>query len=121
MERIVKNGLGWRLGWAPQATEYQGLVGTDDWAIELTGAELDDFCRLLTQLAQTMKDMSSELMDEEKIACEAESDLIWMQVEGYPDAYALRFILNSGRRCEGSWLPEAVPGLLQAAYSLKVF
>ncbi len=121
MERLIKSGPGWRLGWNSQASDYHGLVGGDDWAIELTEAELDDFCRLLGQLAQTMSQMASELMDEEKIACEAESDLLWMEVEGYPHAYTLRFILNTGRRCEGSWLTEAVPGLLQAAQSLKVF
>ena len=121
MERLIKNGLGWRLGWNPQARDYQGLVGGDDWGIELTEAELDDFCRLLAQLAQTMNQMASELMDEEKITCEAESDLLWMEVEGYPDNYRLRFILNSGRRCEGSWPVSVVPDLVQAAQSLKFF
>ncbi|NEP08881.1 MAG: DUF1818 family protein [Symploca sp. SIO2C1] len=121
MERLLKNGSGWRLGWDPQARDYQGLVGGDDWAIELTEAELDDFCRLLAQLAQTMSQMASELMDEEKITCEAESDLLWMEVEGYPDAYRVRLILNTGRCCEGSWLASAVPSLVQAAQSLKVF
>lgn len=121
MQRLIKQGKGWRLGWNPEAADYQGLVGGDDWAIELTAAELDDFCRLLAQLAQTMSQMADELMDEEKIACEAESDLLWMEVEGYPSAYCLRFILNQGRRCEGSWLTEGVPDLVQAASSLKVF
>ncbi|MBE9127251.1 MULTISPECIES: DUF1818 family protein [unclassified Coleofasciculus] len=121
MERIVKSGLGWRLGWNPQGMPYQGLVGTEDWAIELTGVEFDDFCRLLMQLAQTMSEMASELVDEEKITCEAESDSIWMEVEGYPSTYTLRLILNQGRRCEGSWLANAVPGLVQGAQSLKVF
>lgn len=121
MERVVKTGSGWRLGWNPQATDYQGLVGGEDWAIELTEAELEDFCRLLGQLAQTMSHMADELMDEEKIICEADSDLLWMEVEGYPQAYSLRFILNTGRRCEGNWLAQAVPGLVAAAQSLKVF
>jgi hypothetical protein len=44
-----------------------------------------------------------------------------MEVEGYPHAYTLRFILNTGRRCEGRWLAQAVPGLVQAAQTLKVF
>ena len=68
-----------------------------------------------------MNQMASELMDEEKIACEAESDLLWMEVEGYPSAYSLRFILNTGRRGEGSWEAAAVPSLLQATQVLKVF
>jgi hypothetical protein len=121
MKRLLKSGSGWRLGWNPDAPDYQGLVGSDDWAVELTEAELNDFCRLLGQLAQTMSEMASELMDEERIACEAESDLLWMEVEGYPSAYSLRFILNRGRRCEGGWAASVVPELVQAAQLLKVF
>ncbi|MDJ0694143.1 DUF1818 family protein [Mastigocoleus sp. MO_188.B34] len=121
MERVVKSGSGWRIGWNPNAPIYQGLVGTDYWAIELTTQELEDFCRLLQQLAQSVETIAYELMDEEKIACEAESDLLWMEVEGYPHAYGLRFILNTGRCVEGQWEASAVPGLLQAAGMLKVF
>ncbi len=121
MDRVLKTGIGWRIGWNPSAPQYQGLVGTGEWAIELTAAELDDFCRLLSQLADTMKQMASELMEEEKISLEAESDLLWMEVEGYPHSYCLRFILNSGRCAEGKWNADAVPGLLQAAGMLKVF
>lgn len=119
--RVVKSGAGWRLGWDPDAREYRGLVGTDEWAIELTEAELNDFCRLLGQLAQTMAQMSAELMDSERIACEAESDRLWLEVEGYPEAYSLRLMLNRGRRCEGQWSAEAVPELVRAAQTLRVF
>lgn len=121
MERVVKTGAGWRIGWNPSALEFKGLVGTDDWAMELTEAELDDFCRLLGQLAESMSQLASELMEEEKIACEAESDLMWMEVQGFPHAYSLRLILNTGRCAEGSWAADAVPGLVQAAGTLKVF
>jgi hypothetical protein len=121
MERVIKSGLGWRIGWNPDAPEFKGLVGTDDWAIELTEAELNEFCRLFNQLADTMKHLATELMDEEKIACEAESDLLWMEVEGYAHAYNLRFILNTGRGTEGKWEAEAVSELLPAIGMLKVF
>ncbi|MDJ0617137.1 MAG: DUF1818 family protein [Calothrix sp. MO_192.B10] len=121
MERVIKSGNGWRIGWNPEAPEFKGLVGTDDWAIELTQAELNDFCRLMLQLADTMSQIATELMDEEKITCEAESDLLWMEVTGYPQEYSLRFILNSGRCVEGKWNPSAVPGLQQAAGMLQVF
>lgn len=120
-KRLLKQGAGWRIGWNPEAEIYKGLVGGNDWAIELTEAELNDFCRLLEQLIQTMQGMKEELMDEERIACEAESDRIWMEVEGYPHAYSLRLILNQGRGCEGNWSKEAVPELVQAAQMLKVF
>ena len=119
--RVLKKGKGWRIGFNPAASEFKGLVGTDDWAIELTEAELNDFCRLLMQLAETMQQMTSELMDEEKIACEAETDLLWMEVEGYPHEYSLRFILNSKRCVEGKWDSAVVGNFIQAAAMLMVF
>lgn len=121
MARLLKSGTGWRLGWDAEASEFKGLVGGDDWAIELTEAEFSDFCRLLEQLTSTMQQMASELMDQEAIACEAESDLIWLEVEGFPHAYSLRFILLSGRRSEGFWSATAVPELLLAIQTLQVF
>jgi Domain of unknown function (DUF1818) len=121
MQKVIKSGTGWRIGWNPDASEFKGLVGTDNWAVELTEVELNDFCRLLNQLVDTMKHLGTELMDEEKIACEAESDLLWMEVEGYPHSYSLRFILNTGRCAEGEWNADAVPGLVQATGMLKVF
>ena len=118
MERLIKSGDGWRIGWHPQAAEYQGLVGSDDWAIELTEAELIDFCRLLNQLVETITQMKAELMEQEKISCEAETALLWMEVEGYPDCYSLRLILNSDRRCEGNWTEGIAPKLVDAFNSL---
>ena len=119
--RIVKSGAGWRIGFDPEAKEFKGLVGAEDWAIELTQAELQDFCRLSMQLSNTMSQMEQELMDEEAIACEAESNFIWMEVEGYPHAYTLRLMLNTGRCAEISWASDAVPGLVAAAQTLTVF
>jgi hypothetical protein len=120
MQKVLKSGAGWRIGWNPEA-EYQGLVGSDDWAFELTAAELADFCRLLGQLVANMRSIQSELMDEESIACEAESELVWLQVDGIPSKYSLRLILNTGRSCEGNWAAEAVPDLVVAVDSLKFF
>ena len=119
MQRLIENGSGWRIGWSPQADKYQGLVGSDDWAIELTAAEFDDFCRLLNQLVTTMTQMKTELMDEERITCEAESDLLWLEVEGYPHAYSLRLILNQGRCCEGNWNKGIAGELAEAAQRLN--
>ena len=120
-ERRLKSGPGWRLGWDPEAERYCGLVGSDDWAIELTAAELDEFCRLLQQLAATMTQMAAELMDAERLCCEAEGEFLWLEVEGFPHAYGLRLIANAERRAEGAWAADAVPGLLAAAQTLNVF
>lgn len=120
MQKVLKSGNGWRLGWNP-ANVYPGLVGSDDWALEVTAAELEDFCRLLGQLADNMRSIQADLMDEEKIACEAETELIWMQVAGTPSAYNLRLILNTGRSCEGNWNAASVADLVAAAQNLKFF
>jgi Domain of unknown function (DUF1818) len=121
MARLLKQGLGWRVGWDATAIEFQALLGGEAWAIELTAPELHDFCRLLGQLSHTMQQMSAELMDAEGIACEAESDLLWLEVAGFPHAYSLRFMLRSGRRGEGYWPSEAVTELQQALQTLKMF
>jgi Domain of unknown function (DUF1818) len=121
MGRLLKSGAGWRLGWDADAQEYRALLGSDDWAIELTDPELADFVRLAAQLSSTMSQMAGELMDKEAIACEAESSLLWLEAEGYPHAYSLRFILLSGRQSEGFWSEAVVPELLQALQTLQVF
>lgn len=121
MNRLVKEGAGWRLGWNPDAEIYRGLIAGADWAVELTEAELDDFCRLLLQLAETMVALAPELMEEERLCCEAESDRLWLEAEGFPMSYGVRVILHGGRRAEGYWPSEAVPGLVGAARALKTF
>lgn len=120
-DRILKKGQGWRLGWKNQKTDYPGLIGGENWAIELTKTEFSEFCRLFEQLTQTMTSMKEELMEEEKIVCEAESELLWLEVEGFPDAYSLRIILNQGRRCEGNWPAEVVKELYQEIQKLNTF
>lgn len=121
MEKIIKSGDGWRLGWRPATPDYPGLVGSDDWALELTAMEMADFCRLVQQLSNTMFQLQDELMPEEKIDCEAESELLWLQVSGYPDNYSLRLLLSSGRKAEGNWSVAAVPALIIATSTLSLF
>ncbi|HHP7232850.1 MAG TPA: DUF1818 family protein [Xenococcaceae cyanobacterium] len=118
MSRLLRKGRGWRVGWNPEATKYPGLIGSDQWAIELTQSEFKEFFRLLSQLTATMTQIATELMDEEKIAIEAESDLMWLEVAGYPDAYSLRLILNCDRRCEGNWQAGVVAELVEVTRRL---
>ena len=114
MDSSLRSGIGWRLGYRPKSP-YPAMVGGEDWAFELTAVELADFCRLLYQLAGTMEQMKQELMAEEKIACEAVSDLLWLEASGYPHSYDLRLILQKGRQVEGNWSAGVVEPLLAAA------
>jgi hypothetical protein len=120
-DRYLKEGVGWRLGWNPDASVFKGLVGGRDWALEMTAPEFQDFCRLAVQLSCGLGTMAAELMDEERIACEQETPLLWIEVEGYPTAYGLRFILLTGRQGEGAWPPDCVPHLLEAIATLGLF
>ena len=116
MGRILKKGEGWRLGWNSDPNcPFPGLVGADDWAVELTAAEFSDFCRLLTQLAETVEAIAPELMEEEKIAIEAESDLIWLEIEGFASSYSLRMLVLQNRNAEGNWSASAVLFIINLA------
>ena len=115
----LQRGEGWRVGWDPGRGAFPGLVGAEDWAIELTDGEFRDFCRLSQQLAATLTTIAGELMAEERISCEVESDRIWLEAEGFPQAYELRLMILTGRRGEGRWDPEAVPGLIRSLEGLE--
>jgi hypothetical protein len=119
LNRVIRSGCGWRIGWRTGAEAYPGLIGTDDWACELTSQEFSDFCQLLAQLVANVRSIESELMDSEKIACEAETENLWLQIEGEGDRHSLRVILNTGRRFEGNWPPTAVTELTIAAANLS--
>ncbi|RZM79635.1 DUF1818 family protein [Leptolyngbya iicbica] len=119
--RHLKEGLGWRLGYDPDASVFKGLVGGDRWTVELTEAEFADFCRLTLQLADTVRSLANELMDEERICCEQETAHIWLEVEGLPTAFDLRFILLAGRRAEGGWTATATANIIQAIPALTLF
>ena len=100
---------------------YKGLIGADDWALELSAPEMEDFCRLLAQIRDTMDSMAEHLMEEETISCEVESPLLWLGADGYVNNYRLRIILHQHRGAEGSWQSHAIPELIKAAQSLKSF
>lgn len=117
----LKEGKGWRLGWQSTATAYSGLVGTNDWAVELTTSEFSDFRRLLAQLIEVCQQMSDELMDVETLTCEASSDLIWLEISGYPQQFALSFILLRDRRVEGHWPASSTAELVGVIQTIEVF
>lgn len=121
MSRMLKSGAGWRIGWDAAATDYKALIGGDDWAIELTESELNDFRRLADQIHEALQQMAQELMDQERIACELETEVIWLEAEGFPNRYSLRLIVQTGRRAEGYWPAETVPELRQALSTIDGF
>jgi hypothetical protein len=120
-DQKLRKGQDWRLGWRPEAEGFCGLVGGNTWAIELTCDEFTEFCHLFTQLIETMATMASELMDEEAIAIDLQTERIWMLAQGYPQDYAIRFVLLTGRRGEGEWSGGAIAELGEAIQRIHVF
>jgi hypothetical protein len=114
MGRSLLQGKGWRLGWNPEAEVYQALVGDDHWAVELTFNEFADLRRLSNQLVSNLQAIADELMEEESIELEAETEHIWVALEGLVDRYSLRFILLGDRGSEGGWNEAATAGFLKA-------
>jgi hypothetical protein len=119
-QRAIQEGDGWRIGWDERAPHYPGLLGGATWAMELTASEFQDVCRLAQQLAQQMQAMADLLMGGETLTCDAESEQVWVEVTGFPQAFALRFILQSGRRGEGAWEVAATGPLLRAMDMVSV-
>ncbi len=120
MTKQIHQGTGWRLGWDESQLEFPGLVGTDEWATELTALEMQDFSTLFQQLARQMVEMEAHLMPEETLACEAETERVWLEVAGNPQAYSLRMMLISGRRVEGEWSLSATQAILTAIQLLPM-
>lgn len=114
MNRILRKGVGWRLGWDPNASDYPGLVGGEDWALELTSAEFTSFCQLMQQLTDAITAIAAELMTEEQLQCEVEDPVLWLEAYGCPEAFSVRLILQQGRRGEGNWPAAIVPELVLA-------
>lgn len=96
-------------------------MGGDRWAVELTEAEFVDFCRLAQQLADTVRSLAAELMDEERVACEQETAHLWMEIEGFPTSFELRFLLLQGRQAEGGWPETVAAEIVKAIPSLMLF
>ncbi|NEQ48518.1 MAG: DUF1818 family protein [Leptolyngbya sp. SIO3F4] len=121
MTKMLREGTGWRLGWDNKRGNFKALVGGENWAIELTQDEFEDLRRLAQQLASTMAAIANELMPDEQIICEHETEHLWMEAEGFHHSYSLRFILINGRGGEGAWPAKIVPEVLRSLELINVF
>lgn len=114
----VHQGPGWRFAVDPSRDPYPVLVGTDDWAVELTAAEASALRGSALRLVSELETLSDQLMPEEQISLELDCDLVWVELEGRPGELSLRFVLQplastgGGRGVEGRWTVPATAALL---------
>jgi hypothetical protein len=114
LHKHLNSGQGWRLGYDPDADVFVGLIGAENWAIELNQQEFQDFCRLSLQLTETIGAMQSELSEEETLTCSVQTDDIYMEASGLGDRFTIHLQLLNGRRGEGIWTSTAIAQLLEA-------
>lgn len=120
MSKQLYSGRGWRIGWLPDAYPFQGLVGGDNWAFELTRQELKEFCQIGIQLIESMQAMAFELSEAEKLTCTAETENIWLEASGYPDNFNLRLQILTGRRGEGMWTHKSLMDMMAAITAIAL-
>ncbi|MEO1001799.1 MAG: DUF1818 family protein [Cyanobacteria bacterium J06638_7] len=113
----VQEGPGWRLCVDPARAPYPVLIGGDGWAVELRAEEAsalwDGCCRLADELAA----MADRLMPEEQLTLELESGPLWLELEGQPRKWRLRFMLSPGtaaRGVEAGWSEAAAAAMVAA-------
>ena len=121
MTALLKEGSGWRVGWDESRPTFKALVAGQHWALELTQDEFGSMKSLATQLAETMAAMAADLMPDEQITLEQENQYLWMEADGFHHSYSLRFILLTGRGCEGGWPASVIPELLHGLEHINVF
>lgn len=117
----VQEGPGWRLCVDPGRGAYPVLIGGDGWAVELRADEARALWDGCSRLAEELAAIADRLMPEERVTLELETGPLWLELEGHPQGWRLRFVLASGlaaRGVEGSWSEPAsaavAAALLQA-------
>lgn len=119
MHKYLLNGEGWRLGHSPDAEIFVGLVGAENWAIELNYQEFQDFCRISRQLVETMATMQAELSEGETLTCSAQTADISLEACGFSDNFTIHLQVLNDRRAEGIWTSRAIAELLQAVEQIS--
>jgi hypothetical protein len=114
VSKFLLSGEGWRVGYCPDAEVFKGLVGAENWAIELNHQEFEDFKRLSRQLIETIAATQSELSDQENLTCSAQTEDIYLEASGVDDNFTIHLRLLNGRRAEGIWTSKAISQLLTA-------
>lgn len=101
-------GSGWRWGWNGE----RGLIGGEDWAMELSPEEWWDWCRRCDQIWSTWQTLQAHLMPGENLTLEQHSPLLTLILTGSSEQMTLYVQLHTGRVAEGQWQGAAVYSLL---------
>ena len=121
---MQREGPGWRLAIDKQRQGYQALIASDDWALELTTAEFEQFRNMCGKIVDQYKDCLDHLMAEENLELCLEEGAFWFELRGDCNGWALRFVLSSAlgeRGAEGSWQRSTASAFCEALALAEVY
>jgi Domain of unknown function (DUF1818) len=88
-------------------------LGCSTWTIEFSPVEWEQFVQQFRTLAQTWQSIQEELMPEEALTLDSESETIRLQAEGQQEQWGMWLQICSGRKVEGYLEPPLVMELLK--------
>ena len=104
---IKKEGPGWRLIRDSSRDNFSTLIGGESWAIELNQFEWKTLVKVVIDLSDQYKNIKEQLMGDEDITLELESDPWLAILKGDQHGWNLKLILDSSdslnRGAEVSW------------------
>jgi len=104
---IKKEGPGWRLIRDSSRDNFSTLIGGESWAIELNQFEWKTLVKVVIDLSDQYKNIKEQLMGDEDITLELESDPWLAILKGDQNGWKLKLILDSSdslnRGAEVSW------------------
>jgi len=117
----IHSGEGWRLRVDPNRHPFAVLIGSRNWAAELTLAEARQLHRGVRTLMDQWRVMVPQLMPEEELIIEHAGEGLWLELSVCRQGCALRFVLEpQGHQAgtlwglEGGWDPAATEALIEA-------
>ncbi len=92
---IKKEGPGWRIIRDSSKEKFSTLIGGDSWAIELTRSEWETLVKVVIDLSDQYKNIKDQLMGDEDITLELESNPWFAILKGDQKGWNLKLILDS--------------------------
>ena len=115
---LKKEGPGWRIIRDSSREHFPTLVGGESWAIELNKLEWESLVKLVIDLSDQYKDIKKQLMGDEDITLEMESNPWFAILQGDQYGWNLKLILDSSdsldRGAEFSWPREVTSNIVNA-------
>tara|TARA_B100001029_G_scaffold53118_1_gene42593 strand:- start:98 stop:478 length:381 start_codon:yes stop_codon:yes gene_type:complete len=115
---IKKEGPGWRLIRDSSRDNFSTLIGGESWAIELNQFEWKTLVKVVINLSDQYKNIKDQLMGDEDITLELESDPWLAILKGDKNGWKLKLILDSSdslnRGAEVSWPKNVTTNVVNA-------